>query len=142
MHHRYMALLRESKFCLPRGMNWSDSFQTKAANTDLKFGRDNLPGRVTYQEGVGFSIDSLSPWRWNDIKIYRNRIARYELGKLQELFLDELPITDWPQNMDLVNQQIDANFADLTKTLSMPKRCLVRRRLNRQLAAVVTRGDS
>lgn len=134
MHREYLALLRNKRFRLPAGLNWIDSFLTKAANTDLMFTSDNLPDRVTFLEGAGFRFDSLSPFRWTDIKLYKNRIARYELGKLQETFLDRLPLAEWPESMDGINGQIDSDFDALAAGLGPIKRFLVRRRLSRMLA--------
>lgn len=133
MHPRFLQSLRKQNFKLPTGLNWIDSFLTKAANTDLGFGTENLPRRVTYLEGVGFNFDSLKPWRWQDIKLYKNRIARYELGKLQEIFLDRLPADEWPSSMDDINTQIHAEFNSLTAEMNPIKRNLVKRRLARLL---------
>lgn len=133
MHPRFLQLIRSKDFRLPIGLNWIDSFLTKAANTDLGFGRDNLPGRVTYLEQVGFDFDSLAPWRLSDIRLYKNRIARYELGKLQEVFLDQLPMDKWPLIMDDINLQIESQFNQLTAGMSFVKRHLVRTRLIRLL---------
>lgn len=127
----YLELVRKRGFRLPIGLNWIDSFLTKAANTDLDFGDDNLPNRVTFADGVGFYVDSLKPWRIADIKLYKNRIARYELGKLQELFLDKLPACEWPRTMDTINEQISDEFSALTRSIHPIKRHLIKRRLHR-----------
>lgn len=130
----YIRLLQHSGFRLPIGLNWIDSFLTKAANTDLQFGQDNLPNRVTYVENVGFYVESLKPWRMADIKLYKNRIARYELGKLQERYLDELPVQDWPEAMDAINAQISDEFSASTKDIHPIKRQLAKQRLHRLLS--------
>ncbi|MBT7334271.1 MAG: glycosyltransferase family 2 protein [Gammaproteobacteria bacterium] len=127
----YLKLLRQAQFHLPVGLNWIDSFLTKAANTDLKFGSENLPNRVTYLPQVGYYVDSLSPFRASDIKLYRNRIARYELGKIQERYLDALPLSQWPKTLEPINRQIWENFPQQTQALNLIKRWLVRGRLKK-----------
>ncbi|WOJ95057.1 glycosyltransferase family A protein [Congregibacter variabilis] len=129
--YSYLQLLREKNFRLPIGLNWIDSFLTKAANTDLNFGPKNLPNRVTYCPGVGYYVDSLSPLRLEDIRLYLNRIARYELGKIQELYLDALTVESWPKTLDQINTQIWSEFSNDAVNLSLVKRWLVRRRLKR-----------
>lgn len=135
MHARYIALLKSENFHLPSGLNWIDSFLTKAANTDLTLGSTNLPNRVTYKNDVGFYTQSLSPLSISDVKLYKNRIARYELGKLQELFLDAMPHSQWPKDMRPVNEAIDRDFTNLTVNLGFFKRLLVRQRLTKLLCA-------
>ncbi|MEM1145228.1 MAG: glycosyltransferase [Pseudomonadota bacterium] len=134
MHPRFLDRLRETGFRLPIGLNWIDSFLTKAANTDLGFGRENLPERVISLEGVGFEFTSLSPLRPSDFRLYWNRIARYELGKLQEVTLDELPPSEWPADMDEINADIATTFDERTRNLGWFKRYLVRQRLAKLLA--------
>lgn len=142
LHSGYLRLIRDKSFRLPTGLNWIDSFLTKAANTDLTFTAENLPGRVTYLEGIGFSFESLSPLSWADIKLYKNRIARYELGKLQEKYLDKLPAEQWPADMSHINQDIDTHFRQLTSEIGLIKRFLVRQRLSRLLARPTSLGKS
>lgn len=141
MHSNYLELLRRRNFHLPVGLCWIDSFLTKAANTDLTFTPENLPGRVVYEDGVGFAFESLSHFRWSDIRLYRNRIARYELGKLQEYYLDSLEVTDWPATMDAINADIWKNFRKVATSIGPFKRFLVRQRLRRLLASQVTTGQ-
>ncbi|WP_371192496.1 glycosyltransferase family A protein [Glaciecola sp. SC05] len=125
----YIKMVRDKPFHLPIGLNWIDSFLTKAANTDIQFLKDNLPNRVIYKQGVGFKFESLSPFKTDDIKLYKNRIARYELGKIQEHYLDALDVVDWPKTMFNINQQIMSNFEDKTAHLSFIKKWLVKKRL-------------
>lgn len=134
MSRHYMNLLRRENFRLPMGLNWIDSFLTKAANTDLGFGVENLPNRVIYTEGVGFYTQSLSMFRWDDIQLYKNRIARYELGKLQERHLDRIPAKEWPADMKAINRLIWERFEEETTELTALKRWLVKRRLVRLLS--------
>ncbi|MGQ8364674.1 glycosyltransferase family A protein [Glaciecola sp. 1036] len=130
---QYLEMVRSKKFSLPVGLNWIDSFLTKAANTDIQFHPYNLPNRVIYQKGVGFEFESLSPFKIDDIKLYKNRIARYELGKIQETFLDALAVEDWPENMREINMKIDADFDNLTSHLGIIKTYLVKKRLQKLL---------
>lgn len=134
LRNSFLERIRQTGFRLPVGLNWIDSFLTKAVNTDLNFYQHNLPERTTWIEGVGYFFESLSVFKSKDIKLYLNRIARYELGKLQEVFLDELPPQEWPNTMQGINQSIAADFEQLTGSLSMFKRYLVKKRLNRLLA--------
>lgn len=135
LSNAFVRLVQDRNFRLPIGLNWIDSFLTKAVNTDLGFGRDNLPGRVTYLPEVGFRFQSLSPLRRRDIQLYLNRIARYELGKLQEVHLDRLPPEEWPRDMRAINERILYNFEEEAAQVSVLKRILARRRLTRLLAA-------
>lgn len=133
MKNTFLERIREKPFKLPIGLNWIDSFLTKAVNTDLNFFDYNLPDRTTWLEGAGYYFEGLSVFRKADIKLYINRIARYELGKIQEIFLDQLPIDKWPLNMRVINEKIDTDFKALTSHLSPVKTFLVRKRLNRLL---------
>ena len=137
MHPRYLAMIREKQFRLPVGLNWIDSFLTKAANTDINFFNYNLPQRVTYLDDAGFYFESLSPFKWSDIKLYKNRIARYELGKIQEKYLDAIPCSEWPSTMRPINEAIIQNFEAETKHLGVVKKALVKRRLSRLLASTI-----
>lgn len=133
MKHSFVQRIQDKPFRLPIGLNWIDSFLTKAVNTDLNFFDYNLPNRTTWIDNVGYQFEGLSIFRKSDFTLYVNRIARYELGKIQEIFLDELPCEQWPGNMHGINTKIDANFASLTQSLGIVKRHLVRKRLNKLL---------
>ncbi len=128
---KYIELVREKSFCLPVGLNWIDSFLTKAANTDIQFSDHNLPDRVVYKKGVGFEFESLSPFNFDDVKLYKNRIARYELGKIQEIYLDALDVKDWPKTMHNINLDILANFPEKTSHLGYVKKYLVKKRIQK-----------
>jgi glycosyltransferase involved in cell wall biosynthesis len=134
MHQRYLRLVKEKKFKLPIGLNWIDSFLTKAANTDIQFIPQNLPDRVIHLEGVGFHFDSLSPFKLDDIKLYKNRIARYELGKIQETYLDDIDSNKWPATMHKINLSIAESFEEKTAALGLVKKYLVKKRLGRLIA--------
>jgi glycosyltransferase involved in cell wall biosynthesis len=131
---QYIDMVREKKFKLPIGLNWIDSFLTKAANTDIQFLPDNLPGRVVFQHGVGFKFESLSPFKLDDIKLYKNRIARYELGKIQEVYLDKLDVSEWPESMYEINVDIWKNFDEKAHELGFIKTLLVKLRLKKLIS--------
>jgi hypothetical protein len=126
-------MVKQKQFTLPMGLNWIDSFLTKAANTDITFESNNRPGRVVYLKNVGFEFESLSPFRKDDIVLYKNRIARYELGKIQEHYLDQMSFTKWPKNMKEINLKIRDSFNAVTRELGFVKRFLVKRRLKKLL---------
>lgn len=132
----FIERVKSYPFRLPIGLNWIDSFLTKAVNTDLSFGAENLPNRVTYLEGVGYKFSKLSVLSWADIKLYVNRIARYELGKLQEKHLDRVSALEWPHDMNALNLKISGDFDSETSSLSMVKKALVKRRLKKMLKNV------
>jgi glycosyltransferase involved in cell wall biosynthesis len=131
MRQSFIQRIKETEFRLPIGLNWIDSFLTKAVNTDLTFGKDNLPNRTTWIESVGYQFDSLTFWKQDDIKLYFNRIARYELGKIQEHYLDALNVASWPESMTAINHQIWADFDAKAHHLSWFKKRLVRQRLKK-----------
>jgi hypothetical protein len=131
---QYIEMVRNRNFRLPVGLNWIDSFLTKAANTDIQFIDRNLPNRVVYEKGIGFKFESLSPFKWDDIKLYKNRIARYELGKIQEIYLDALDVSMWPLQMSEINQDILARFTQRSAHLGAIKKFLVKRRLCKLIA--------
>lgn len=133
LKHSFIQRIREDEFHLPTGLNWIDSFLTKAVNTDIQFFNYNLPERVTYIDDVGYQFDSLSPFKKADIKLYFSRIARYELGKLQEKYLDSLDVTGWPRDMKGINNKISLGYNEQAKSLSIFKRYIVKKRLNRLL---------
>lgn len=130
----FVDRIKQTDFRLPIGLNWIDSFLTKAVNTDLRFGKTNLPERTTWLEGVGYSFDSLSIFKKSDVSLYFNRIARYELGKLQESILDNTALSNWPANMHEINKEIWQDFVNKSSHLSLFKRYLVKRRLTKLLS--------
>lgn len=135
LRNSFVKHLKVSQFRLPRGLNWIDSFLTKAVNTNLTFSRKNLPQRTTWISGVGYEFNSLSIFKISDLKLYINRISRYELGKIQERFLDRTPVQDWPKSMDDINLAISKDFERLTAESGLLKRFLIRKRLKKLLLA-------
>jgi glycosyltransferase involved in cell wall biosynthesis len=130
----YIEMIRDKNFYMPVGLNWIDSFLTKAANTDIEFYSKNLPNKVIHKKGVGFEFESLSPFKWADIKLYKNRIARYELGMIQETYLDKLKRQDWPRRMHGINLDISSHFDEKAKHLGPIKKYLVKKRLHKLIA--------
>lgn len=126
----FRDLIIERQFRLPMGLNWIDSFITKGANTDLTFDRYDRPERVFYQPGEGYYFDSLSPFKRDDIKLYLNRIARYQLGKWQEIELDKIAVSQWPTDMHDINQRLSSQAEK--RALSI-HHWLAKRRLKRLL---------
>lgn len=94
------------KIRLPVGLSWIDAQITKLVNDNLEYKKDDYQHRVTFLEGVGYQFESLKPWLPADIQLYINRICRYKAGQLQEPFLDKLPFTHWPANVEPLNQEI------------------------------------
>ncbi|WP_377923163.1 glycosyltransferase family A protein [Alteromonas sediminis] len=133
MRSSFIKRIRSAGFRLPVGLNWIDSFLTKAVNTDLEFFDHNLPNRTTWIEGVGYKFESLSITKKSDINLYINRIARYELGKLQEVILDSTPVKDWPRDLNSINQTIWKEFNKRSKHLGFVKKYLVKKRLKKLL---------
>lgn len=136
LRHSFIQRMQSAKFRLPIGLNWIDSFLTKAVNTDLSFSKENLPQRTTWIDGVGYEFDSLSAFKRDDIKLYINRIARYELGKIQEFYLDKTPVREWPASMSSINDEIWRDFSNQTNHLSWIKTLLVKKRLKKLIGAV------
>ncbi len=133
LKHSFIDRCRTQHFRLPVGLNWIDSFLTKAVNTELTFDGVDRKNKVTYVSDVGYYFDSISPFVVSDLKLYINRIARYELGKLQEIKLDAINVEQWPSDLVSINQELDREFSVLTSHLSFVKRFLVRRRLTKLL---------
>lgn len=125
----FIKRIQETEFKLPRGLCWIDSFITKALNTDLKFFNYNLPNRVCYVDGVGYTFSSLSFWKLKDVELYLKRIGRYEHGKIQEIYLDSINVSEWPKDMAEINADIRKNFDEKCQHLSVLKKYLVRRRI-------------
>ncbi len=131
LKYSFLETMRRANFKLPQGLNWIDSFLTKAVNTNLNFFNYNLPNRVTHLDKVGYCFDSLSLFKKDDIKLYFNRIARYELGKIQEKHLDSLDVKDWPDSMNNINDKIYNNLTQEITHLSFFKKYLVTKRIER-----------
>ncbi len=106
LKREFLERIRERNIGLPIGLSWIDSQITKLVNEDLNDNKDDYQHWVTYVEGVGYEFSSLKPWKIDDIKLYINRIIRYQTGQLQEIYLDKLPFTQWPKTMAPINEQV------------------------------------
>lgn len=102
----FVQTIQKKNFKLPIGLSWIDSAITKAVNCDLTNQYQCIPNRITHQTGCGYTFNSLKPYSLTDIKLYINRLARYEIGKLQEKELDKLEFYEWPETCKEINQRI------------------------------------
>lgn len=102
----FVQTIRRKHFKLPIGLSWIDSAITKAVNCDITNQYQCIANRITHQANSGYIFKSLSPYSLNDISLYINRLARYEIGKLQELELNKLEFYEWPETCDEINVAI------------------------------------
>ncbi len=106
LKQEFIDLVKTKKFHLPIGLCWIDSAITKAVNTDILQQHVALPNRVAHRTDVGYSFNSLSPFKLDDIKLYFSRIARYQTGKYQEEYLQNLDFEHWPRSLNEINSNI------------------------------------
>ncbi|KRS22211.1 glycosyl transferase [Alishewanella sp. WH16-1] len=125
LKHDFLVRLKQKHIRLPAGLSWIDSQLTKLINHNLSADKSEYTHQVTFLEGVGFTFDSLKPWRRHDIRLYLNRITRYKVGQLQERYLDPLPFVAWPATMNDINASIleqDLTLKNLGKmVIFLPK---------------------
>jgi glycosyltransferase involved in cell wall biosynthesis len=100
----FIELMRSKEFKLPIGLGWIDSAITKVVNTDVGDITQPKRGKVIFEETSGYEFDSLSLFHKNDWQLYINRITRYRLGKMQEIHLDKLAFTEWPDTLHEINK--------------------------------------
>jgi glycosyltransferase involved in cell wall biosynthesis len=134
LRHEFLNKLRSQNIKLPIGLSWIDAQLTKMINHNLEPAKDDYQGRVTCIPGVGYEFDSLKPWKLADIRLYINRLVRYKSGQLQEVYLDELPFTEWPEDMQTINEKILAKglgWAELGKLILLKSRIIQRLRKKR-----------
>lgn len=127
----FLQKLTAQKVKLPIGLSWIDAQLTKMINHNLEPAKDDYQGRVTFVPGVGYEFDSLKPWKRADVRLYINRIVRYKVGQLQEVYLDDLPFTEWPEDMQEINEKILAKglgWAELGKLILLKSRIIQRLR--------------
>lgn len=134
MRHSFIQDIKAKRFRLPIGLNWIDSYLTKSVNTELRFDKNKIANRTTWVEECGYLFDSLSIFKVDDIKLYVSRIARYELGKMQEVILDDTPVEQWPEDMHDINLTLSKEFDMRAKHLGLIKKYMVKRRLERLIA--------
>lgn len=134
LKHEFLLRLKQQQIRLPVGLSWIDSQLTKLINHNLSADKSEYTHQVTFLEGVGFTFDSLKPWRRHDIRLYLNRITRYKVGQLQERYLDPLPFKAWPATMNDINAQIlqqDLTLKNLGKmAIFLPK---IKKRLTKKV---------
>lgn len=134
LKHDFLVRLKQKHIRLPAGLSWIDSQLTKLINHNLSADKSEYTHQVTFLEGVGFTFDSLKPWRRHDIRLYLNRITRYKVGQLQERYLDPLPFKTWPATMNDINAQIlqqDLTLKNLGKmVIFLPK---IKKRLTKKV---------
>lgn len=103
---KFLMLVKEKKFILPIGLCWIDSAITKAIKRDLLDIKEPKKNKVIYDLNCGYKFTSLNPFSLKDLNTYFNRISRYEMGKIQESYLEKIPFLKWPKNMLIINQKI------------------------------------
>ena len=129
--NRFISLAREKNQRLPIGLSWIDSAITKFINSDIGNQFITFPGRVTYKIDSGYYFKSLSPFKYSDIKLYINRIGRYQLGKFQEQFLDQMEFSEWPDDLRAINLKVKTDLLNGKLKAPFYMRYLVLKRLNR-----------
>jgi hypothetical protein len=102
----FLQKIQKKNFHLPVGLCWIDSAITKIVQRNLNDIFDGKKDRIVYEETSGYTFKSLSFLSINDIKLYYSRIARYETGKLQEHYLEQLKFADWPRDLATINGKI------------------------------------
>jgi glycosyltransferase involved in cell wall biosynthesis len=129
----FIKLIREKEVRLPIGLGWIDSAITKLINSDAGNQHKTYPGRVTHSMQAGYYFKSLNPIKIDDIKLYINRIARYKLGQLQEVYLDQLEFEAWPDNTMEINQRIRNDIISGDLYLPIHLRYLVLKRIAKSI---------
>ena len=130
---QFLSLIREKKFSLPIGLMWIDSAITKAVNSDLEDQRRGHNDRIVSIPGCGYAFDSLFFLNPSDIKLYLSRIARYETGKLQKHFLEQIPFDQWPESLSGINQRALKKLSEGGLSVPWYLKRGVRRRLGKVL---------
>lgn len=128
LKNSFVKTIHQKNFRLPISLGWIDSAITKAVNCDITNQHCCIPDRITYVENCGYTFTSLSPFRLHDIKLYLNRIARYEVGKLQEQELNKLEFSEWPETCAVINETI---YLAIANASIRPKWFLKKRMLDR-----------
>lgn len=128
---RYIELLRERAFRLPIGLGWIDSEITKAIHSDVGLIKSPEKGRIICNPKCGYEFDSLSIFKKSDWSLYKNRIARYRLGQLQEQYLDKLDYKDWPENLLDINKAILKDIECSAVFFDFKNKYLVKKRVEK-----------
>jgi glycosyltransferase involved in cell wall biosynthesis len=133
MEDDFLNVIREKNFKLPIGLGWIDSAITKAINCNITNQYDSIPDRITYEDGSGYTFDSLNFLKLSDIKLYINRLARYDVGKLQEQYLNELEFYEWPSSCAEINSKILNDIANGTTKIKRHLKPLIIKKLKKLL---------
>lgn len=106
INNTFAKHIKSKNFKLPIGLSWIDSAITKMINCNITNQYKGIHGRITHLKGTGYTFNSLIFFKPSDIKLYFNRIARYELGKLQERELNKLEFNEWPATCGEINANL------------------------------------
>lgn len=128
---RLIRLFQERNFRLPIGLGWIDSEITKAIHSDVGLVDDPEKGRIICNTDCGYEFESLSLFKKSDWSLYKNRIARYRLGQLQEEYLNRLDYNDWPDNLLEINKAILNDINQTAKFWDLKLKYLVKPRIER-----------
>jgi glycosyltransferase involved in cell wall biosynthesis len=127
----FIELVKNKGFKLPIGLGWIDSAITKVVNTDIGNITQPKVGKVTFDDTCGYEFDSLSLFNKSDWQLYINRITRYRLGKMQEIHLDKLSFTTWPDTLHDINALVLAEIKANSPWYNFLERKLVVERIEK-----------
>lgn len=130
---KFVQLVKDKQFYLPIGLCWIDSSITKAVNSDIGDQSFNLPDRVTYNLECGYTFTSLNPLKKDDRQLYFSRIARYAAGKLQEGYLKDIELKDWPRSLNAINSKVVKDIISGESKVKLYLRSRILRRLKKAL---------
>ncbi|MEM0915419.1 MAG: glycosyltransferase family A protein [Planctomycetota bacterium] len=102
----HLRRLADADFRLPLGLMGNDHLITRAMKTALPDADDIDPRRVVWADGVGYTFDSLNPWRIEDVRIYRRRRVTYALRHEQLSIVGTMPLDELPRTMDPINRRV------------------------------------
>jgi glycosyltransferase involved in cell wall biosynthesis len=128
---RFIELIKSKGFRLPIGLGWIDSAITKIVNRDLEDISNPKGGKIIFDDNCGYEFDSLSLFKWNDCKLYVNRIVRYRLGKMQEKYLEKMSFTAWPLTLHEINANIMLDIESKSAWYNLIERKLVVNRIKK-----------
>ncbi|MDT0627687.1 glycosyltransferase family A protein [Alteromonas sp. W364] len=106
LKNKFLQLVRDKNFYLPKGLGWIDSAITKIVKRDIEDIDLPIHERVTFNIDCGYFFAKLNYFKLADIKLYINRISRYSTGKLQQTHLEKISFLEWPRDLNEINQRI------------------------------------
>lgn len=106
----FIGHIRAKQFKLPIGLMWIDSALTKMINRNVSNHYEKDSKRIVHHPQCGYSFDSLKWYYPRDIRTYHERIVRYELGRMQEKYLNELEFSQWPPSCQEINMKIHSDL--------------------------------